>query len=76
MLLSTKLYQGSFRLGIRKYFFSERVVKDWNSLPWEMLEGFKRYVDIVVEWTHLSDGVGSAVLMVEWLNSFPIQIFL
>lgn len=42
MLLSTKVYQGSFRLGIRKYFFTERVVKDWNSLSWEMLEGFKR----------------------------------
>lgn len=58
MLLSTKVYQGSFRLGIRKYFFTERVVKDWNSLSWEMLEGFKRYVDVVVKWTHFSDGVG------------------
>lgn len=31
-----------------------------------MVEGFKRYVDVVPKWTRFSVGVGSAVLMVEF----------
>uniref|UniRef100_A0A0E9XFC2 Uncharacterized protein n=1 Tax=Anguilla anguilla TaxID=7936 RepID=A0A0E9XFC2_ANGAN len=49
-----KLAKGKFHTNVRKYFFTQRVVNVWNSLPGHVVEAetlgvFKAWLDTVLD---------------------------
>jgi len=62
-----KLCQGTFRLEVRKHFFSQRVVLQWHSMPRQIVESlslkvFHNHVDVTLR--DMGSGHGGDRLMV------------